>query len=166
MDKLGEMTIAYLQAQIRAGAQAVQVFDSWVGALNAQDYATFVAPIMNRIFSALKEEEAPKIMFGVGAGHLLQEWNKLPLDVIGLDWRTSIASARQQGVTKTVQGNLDPGLLLADWPQLKQKVKEILDQGMETPGFIFNLGHGVYPQVKVETLQRLTAFIHEYSTGK
>ncbi|MFT9848557.1 uroporphyrinogen decarboxylase [Aneurinibacillus sp. REN35] len=166
MDKLGEMTITYLQAQIRAGAQAVQVFDSWVGALNAQDYRTFVAPIMNRIFSALEEESAPKIMFGVGAGHLLQEWNQLPLDVIGLDWRTSITSARKQGVTRTVQGNLDPGLLLADWPELEKKAKEILDEGMETPGFIFNLGHGVYPQVKVETMQRLTAFIHEYSSKK
>ncbi|CEH29525.1 Uroporphyrinogen decarboxylase (UPD) (URO-D) (EC4 .1.1.37) [Aneurinibacillus migulanus] len=166
MDKLGEMTVTYLQAQIHAGAQAVQVFDSWVGALNAQDYRTYVAPVMNRIFSALEKENAPKIMFGVGAGHLLQEWNKLPLDVIGLDWRTSITQARQQGVSRTVQGNLDPGLLLADWPELEKKAKEILDEGMESPGFIFNLGHGVYPQVKVETLQRLTAFIHDYSAKK
>ncbi|AMA72270.1 MULTISPECIES: uroporphyrinogen decarboxylase [Aneurinibacillus] len=164
MDKLGEMTITYLQAQIQAGAQAVQIFDSWVGTLNAQDYATFVAPIMQRILAKLAEENVPKIMFGVGAGHLLQEWNKLPLDVIGLDWRTSIKAARQQGITKTVQGNLDPGLLLADWPVLEKKTKAILEQGMENPGFIFNLGHGVYPQVKVETLQRLTAFVHEYSS--
>lgn len=163
MDKLGEMTITYLKAQIKAGAQAIQVFDSWVGALNAQDYRTFVAPVMNKIFAALQNEDAPKIMFGVGAGHLLTEWNRLPLDVIGLDWRTSIQSAREQGVTRTVQGNLDPGLLLADWAQIEQKTKEILDQGMENPNFIFNLGHGVYPQVQVETLQRLTAFIHEYS---
>lgn len=166
MDRLGEMTITYLKAQIKAGAQAIQVFDSWVGALNAQDYAVFVAPVMNKIFDALKEEDAPKIMFGVGAGHLLAEWNRLPLDVIGLDWRTTIASARTQGVTRTVQGNLDPGLLLADWAQIEQKTKEILDQGMENPNFIFNLGHGVYPQVQVETLQRLTAFIHEYSARK
>lgn len=166
MDKLGDMTIDYLRAQIKAGAQAVQIFDSWVGSLNAKDYATFVAPVMNKIFSALKEENTPKIMFGVGAGHLIQEWNKLPLDVIGLDWRMPIPLARQHGVTKTVQGNLDPGILLASWPVIEEKVKEILDEGMKTPGFIFNLGHGVYPQVKVETLQRLTAFVHEYSKEK
>ncbi|WP_047151339.1 uroporphyrinogen decarboxylase [Aneurinibacillus tyrosinisolvens] len=163
MDRLGEMTVTYLKAQMAAGAQAVQVFDSWVGALNAQDYAQFVAPIMNRIFSELEEESAPKIMFGVGAGHLLHEWDRLPLDVIGLDWRTPISFARGQGVTKTVQGNLDPGLLLASWPEIEKKTRGILDEGMQTPGFIFNLGHGVYPQVQVETLQRLTAFIHEYS---
>lgn len=166
MDRLGDMTIDYLRAQIQAGAQAVQVFDSWVGALNAKDYATFVAPVMKKIFSALEKEDAPKIMFGVGAGHLLQEWNQLPIDVIGLDWRMPIPLARQHGVKKTVQGNLDPGLLLSSWSVIEEKTKEILDQGMKTPGFIFNLGHGVYPQVKVETLQRLTAFIHEYSREK
>lgn len=163
MDKLGEMTIDYLRAQIRAGAQAVQIFDSWVGSLNTKDYATYVAPVMNRIFTALQNEEAPKIMFGVGAGHLMQEWNKLPVDVIGLDWRTPIPMARAHGVKKTVQGNLDPGLLLSSWPVIEQQTKEILDQGMQSPGFIFNLGHGVYPQVKIETLRRLTAFVHEYS---
>ncbi|WP_027417739.1 uroporphyrinogen decarboxylase [Aneurinibacillus terranovensis] len=163
MDRLGSMTVAYLKAQIAAGSQAVQVFDSWVGALNAEDYAEFVAPVMNRIFTELNDTNVPKIMFGVGAGHLLQEWNRLPLDVIGLDWRTSIRFARAQGVTKTVQGNLDPGLLLASWPELQKKTKEILDQGMETPNYIFNLGHGVYPDVKADTLERLTAFIHEYS---
>jgi uroporphyrinogen decarboxylase len=164
MDRLGDMCITYLKAQIEAGAQAVQVFDSWVGALNAEDYAVFVAPVMNKIFTGLEKLDAPKIMFGVGAGHLLEEWNKLPLDVIGLDWRTSIRSARQQGVTHTVQGNLDPGLLLASWSEIENKTKQILDQGMETPNFVFNLGHGVYPEVQVETLQRLTAFVHKYSS--
>jgi uroporphyrinogen decarboxylase len=163
MQKLGDMTIAYLKAQIAAGAHAIQVFDSWVGALNEQDYQSYVAPIMQYIFSELKTIEVPTIYFGIGAGHLLSEWNRLPVDVVGLDWRTSIRSAREQGVNKVLQGNLDPSLLLGPWEMIEQKAKEILDQGMERPGYIFNLGHGIFPEVKVETLQKLTAFVHEYT---
>ncbi|TGV09776.1 uroporphyrinogen decarboxylase, partial [Mesorhizobium sp. M00.F.Ca.ET.186.01.1.1] len=84
------------------------------------------------------------------------------VDVVGLDWRTSITTARNMGVTKTLQGNLDPTLLLAPWEKLEAKAKEILDEGTKQPGFIFNLGHGVFPDAKVETLQKLTAFIHSY----
>ncbi|MBF0706870.1 MULTISPECIES: uroporphyrinogen decarboxylase [Bacillales] len=164
MNKLGDMTIAYLTAQVKAGAQAIQLFDSWVGALNDMDYRTYIAPVMNRIFSALKELNVPLLMFGVGASHLIQEWNKLPVDVIGIDWRISIKKAREvEGIKKPLMGNLEPALLLAPWEVIEQRTKEILDQGMETPGFIFNLGHGVFPQVQVETLQRLTNFVHEYT---
>jgi uroporphyrinogen decarboxylase len=167
MNKLGDMTIAYLTAQVQAGAQAVQLFDSWVGALNEADYRTYIAPVMNRIFSRLKELNVPLLMFGVGASHLIQEWNKLPVDVIGIDWRISIKKAREvEGITKPLMGNLEPALLLAPWEVIEERTKEILDQGMETPGFIFNLGHGVFPQVKVETLQRLTHFVHEYTRKK
>ncbi|MDA5108974.1 uroporphyrinogen decarboxylase [Brevibacillus thermoruber] len=162
MDKLGEMTIRYLKAQIGAGAQAVQVFDSWVGALNDEDYRAYIAPVMHRIFSALKETGVPTIYFGVGAGHLLKEWDRLPVDVVGLDWRTSIRTARELGVSKALQGNLDPTLLLAPWEMLEAKAKEILDEGTRQPGYIFNLGHGVFPDAKVETLQKLTRFIHSY----
>ncbi|MDO6656698.1 uroporphyrinogen decarboxylase [Anaerobacillus sp. 1_MG-2023] len=164
MNKLGDMTIAYLTAQVKAGAQAIQLFDSWVGALNDMDYRTYIAPVMNRIFSALKELNVPLLMFGVGASHLIQEWNKLPVDVIGIDWRISIKKVREvEGINKPLMGNLEPALLLAPWEVIEQRTKEILDQGMETPGFIFNLGHGVFPQVQVETLQRLTNFVHEYT---
>lgn len=164
MNKLGDMTIAYLTAQVKAGAQAVQLFDSWVGALNEADYRTYIAPVMNRIFSSLKELGVPLLMFGVGASHLIQEWNKLPVDVIGIDWRISIKKAREvEGITKPLMGNLEPALLLAPWEVIEERTKEILDQGMQTPGFIFNLGHGVFPQVKVETLQRLTSFVHDYT---
>jgi uroporphyrinogen decarboxylase len=163
MEKLGEMTVTYLKAQISAGAHAVQVFDSWVGALNEQDYRTYVAPIMRYIFNELKTTGVPVIYFGIGAGHLLEEWNQLPVDVIGLDWRTSIRSARERGVDKALQGNLDPSILLGPWELIEQRAKEILDQGMEQPGYIFNLGHGIFPDVKVETLQKLTAFVHEYT---
>lgn len=164
MLKLSDLTISYLKAQIAAGAQAVQVFDSWVGALNALDYRAYIAPVMQRIFHALQSTDVPTIYFGVGAGHLLHEWNKLPVDVLGLDWRTSIRSARQQGVRKTLQGNMDPSLLLAPWEMIEERVRHILDEGMERPGYIFNLGHGIFPEVKVETLQKLTAFVHNYST--
>lgn len=162
MDKLANMTITYLKAQIRAGAQAVQVFDSWVGALNAEDYRIYITPVMQRIFSALRETDVPLIYFGVGAGHLLKEWNRLPVDVLGLDWRTTITEARELGVTKALQGNLDPTLLLAPWEKLESKAHEILEEGTRQPGFIFNLGHGVFPDAKVETLQKLTHLIHSY----
>lgn len=166
MDKLGEMTITYVKAQINAGAKAIQIFDSWVGALNVADYRHFIKPVMERIFSSLKEENVPLIMFGVGASHLAKEWHDLPLDVVGLDWRLPINEARSMGITKTVQGNLDPAILLAPWEVIEERAREILDLGMAEGGYIFNLGHGVFPQIQPETLKRLTSFIHEYSSQK
>ncbi|BCB02947.1 uroporphyrinogen decarboxylase [Bacillus sp. KH172YL63] len=163
MDKLAAMTITYGKAQIKAGASAFQIFDSWVGALNVQDYRTFIKPVMEKIFNELKEENVPLIMFGVGASHLANEWHDLPIDVVGLDWRLPITEARDRGISKTVMGNLDPAILLAPWNVIEEKAKEILDQGMELPGHIFNLGHGVFPQVNPDTLKRLAAFVHEYS---
>lgn len=163
MDKLGDMIIVYVKAQIKAGARAIQIFDSWVGALNAEDYRYYIKPIMTRIFTELREENVPLIMFGVGASHLALEWNSLPLDVVGLDWRLSISEARELGVNKVVQGNLDPALLKAPWEVIEKKAKEIINQGITHPGHIFNLGHGVFPSVDPEVLKRLTAFIHEYS---
>jgi uroporphyrinogen decarboxylase len=166
MDKLADMTIRYVKAQIRAGANAIQIFDSWVGAVNVDDYRTFIKPTMARIFAALREENVPLIMFGVGASHLAKEWNDLPLDVIGLDWRLSIRKARERGITKALQGNLDPAVLLAPWEVIEKRVKQILDEGMEQPGYIFNLGHGIFPEIQPETLKRLTAFIHDYTSRK
>ncbi|WP_102027980.1 uroporphyrinogen decarboxylase [Salirhabdus sp. Marseille-P4669] len=163
MDKLGDLVITYVKAQIKAGAKAIQIFDSWIGAVSADDYRYYIKPTMNRIFSSLKDEEAATILFGVNTGHLLQEFHDLPVDVIGLDWRTSIQQARAMGITKTVQGNLDPAVLLADWSIIEERVKRILDQGMSQPGYVFNLGHGVFPDIKPETLKRLTAFIHDYT---
>lgn len=166
MDKLADMTVVYLKAQIKAGASAVQLFDSWVGALSRADYQTFIKPVMEKIFTELKNENVPLIMHGVGASHLALEWNELPLDVVGLDWRLPIADARQLGITKAVQGNLDPAVLISSWDVIEERAKEIIDQGIEKPGFIFNLGHGVFPEVKPDTLKKLTAFVHEYSAEK
>ncbi|MBM7579813.1 uroporphyrinogen decarboxylase [Jeotgalibacillus terrae] len=163
MDKLAEMTIRYTTAQVHAGAGTIQLFDSWVGTLNVQDYRIFIKPHMEKIFAALKELNIPLIMHGVGAAHLAKDWNDLPLDVVGLDWRLSIEEAREKGVNKTVQGNLDPSLLLCDWDIIEKNVKPILDAGMKHPGHIFNLGHGVFPEVQPETLKKLTAFVQEYT---
>jgi uroporphyrinogen decarboxylase (EC 4.1.1.37) len=166
MDKLGDMIITDLKAQIKAGAKAFQIFDSWVGALSQRDYSIFIKPVMVRIFNELKDEGVPMILFGVGASHLVLDWQDLPVDVVGLDWRLPIKEARAIGVTKPIQGNLDPTLLLADWSILEARTKEIIDQGLEVPGHIFNLGHGVFPSVDPEVLKRLTSFIHEYSAKK
>ncbi|MFY7868962.1 MAG: uroporphyrinogen decarboxylase family protein, partial [Exiguobacterium sp.] len=101
-----------------------------------------------------------------GASHQIEEWHDLPLDVVGLDWRLSVQEARDRGITKAVQGNLDPSFLLAPWPVIEEKVKEILDEGMKQPGYVFNLGHGVFPEVDPAVLVKLTAFIHDYSREK
>ncbi|TFB22076.1 uroporphyrinogen decarboxylase [Filobacillus milosensis] len=164
MDKLGDLVIEYTKAQIRAGASAIQIFDSWVGAVSAPDYRTYIKPVMNRIFTALREENVPTILFGIGANHLLLEFNDLPVSTVGLDWRTSILEARKMGVTKTLQGNLDPAILLADWDIIEARTKEILDEAQEQDGgYVFNLGHGVFPEIQPDTLKRLAAFIHNYT---
>lgn len=163
MNKLADMTITYIRAQVKAGVSAFQIFDSWVGALNAADYRTFIKPVMQRIFTELKSENVPMIMYGVGASHLAKDWHDLPLDVVGLDWRMSVDEARKEGLSKTLQGNLDPTILLAPWEVIEERAKDILDQGMKSDHFIFNLGHGVFPDVSPDTLKKLTDFIHDYS---
>ena len=163
MDKLADMTISYITAQVNAGVKAVQIFDSWVGALNVSDYRIFIKPTMTRIFTELRKLNVPLITFGVGASHLANEWHDLPVDVVGLDWRLSIKEAGERGLTKPLQGNLDPSMLLADWSVIEERAKVIVEQGVEHGSHIFNLGHGVFPDVKPATLKRLTAFVHEYS---
>lgn len=163
MDKLADMIITYVEAQVEAGARAIQLFDSWVGSLNAPDYRVYIKPVMTRICSELRKLDVPLVIFGIGARHLLLEWNDLPVDVIGLDWRTSITEAREMGVTKVLQGNLDPVMLLTEWENIEKRTKHILDEGMEQGKHVFNLGHGVTPEIKPETLKKLTTLVHEYS---
>lgn len=163
MDKLADMIIVYTTAQIDAGAKAIQIFDSWVGALNIEDYRIFIKPVMTRIFTAIQEQGVPVTTFGVGASHLAKEWHDMPVDVVGLDWRLSINEARAMGLTKPLQGNLDPSLLLADWSVIEARAKDIIDQGIAHPAHIFNLGHGVFPEVNPDILKRLTDFVHDYS---
>lgn len=164
MDKLTEMSVTYVGAQIDSGASLIQIFDSWGGALNKEDYQFYLAPYMKRIMKSVQDKGVPVIVFGIGASHLIPVWNELPSSVIGLDWRTSISEARTMGVKKALQGNLDPALLLADWDVIERKTTEILEQG-NNDAHIFNLGHGVFPEVDPETLKRLTAFVHEYSNN-
>ncbi|MCE5039440.1 uroporphyrinogen decarboxylase [Staphylococcus auricularis] len=164
MDHLVEMSIEYVSAQVEAGAQLIQIFDSWVGALNVEDYRYYIKPAMQQLVSGIKaRHNVPVILFGVGASHLVREWNDLPIDVLGLDWRMSINEARALDIDKTIQGNLDPSVLLAPWDVIESRLKPILDQGLAHGKHIFNLGHGVFPQVKPETLKRITEFVHDYT---
>jgi uroporphyrinogen decarboxylase len=165
MDKLGDMVITYLQAHIAAGAKAVQLFDSWVGALSPFDYQTFVLPTITRIFKALAHLPQPKIYYpGVSSGELLPLLTSIEADVIGLDWRVSISEGRRRvGGRFAVQGNLDPTILTAPMSVIEGYAKAIIDEGIKQPGFIFNLGHGLFPEASLDKLKLLTAFVHTYS---
>ncbi|RAP77825.1 uroporphyrinogen decarboxylase [Paenibacillus montanisoli] len=167
MDKLGDMVIAYLRAHIAAGGKAFQLFDSWVGALAPHDFKKFVLPTIERIFSELSDLPQPKIYFpGVASGELLPTLTNLKADVIGLDWRVPIAEGRRRlGGSFAVQGNLDPYVLTAPMDVIKEHAKAIIDEGIKEPGYIFNLGHGLFPEASLEKLRELTEFVHEYSAG-
>ncbi|MCL6592953.1 MAG: uroporphyrinogen decarboxylase [Alicyclobacillus sp.] len=170
MDKLAEVISRYLRMQIRCGAAAVQLFDSWAGSLSPDDFAEYVLPALRRIVTSLQDEQTPIIYFGVNTGDLLPLLADLGVHVIGLDWRVPVAAARRRTAGRVaLQGNLDPAMLLAPWPQIERRARTILDAGLVCDGFIFNLGHGVVhhqPPVAVETLQRLTEFVHEYSAAQ
>jgi uroporphyrinogen decarboxylase len=165
MDKLGDMVIAYLKSHIAAGANAVQLFDSWVGALSPEDYQFYVLPTIERIFQALSHLPQPKIYFpGVSSGELLPCLANVQTDVIGVDWRVSIAEGRRRvGSRFAIQGNMDPTVLTAPMPVIEKVAKQIIDQGIEQPGYIFNLGHGLFPEASLEKLKELTQYVHEYS---
>ncbi|MGF9698307.1 uroporphyrinogen decarboxylase [Paenibacillus sp. MABNR03] len=165
MQKLGDMVITYVRAHIANGGKAFQLFDSWVGALSPNDFKTYVLPTITRIFTELSDLNVPKIYFpGVASGELLPTLTDLQANVIGLDWRVSITEGRKRlGGQFAVQGNLDPYVLTAPMDLIKQQAKVIIDEGIKEPGYIFNLGHGLFPEASLEKLRELTAYIHEYS---
>lgn len=165
MNKLGVMSQTFLQVQIDAGVSAVQLFDSWAGALSAVDYEHFVQPHSARIFAGLGSA-VPRIHFGVGTALLLPLMAQAGADVIGVDWRTplDVASAAV-GSAYAVQGNLDPAILFAGWDVIEAEVRRILREGAQTPGHIFNLGHGVLPDTDPEVLTRVVALVHEVTSG-
>ncbi|MFB9327295.1 uroporphyrinogen decarboxylase [Paenibacillus aurantiacus] len=165
MDKLGDMVIAYLRAHMAAGGKAFQLFDSWVGALSPADFQKFVLPTIERIFDELSDLPQPKIYFpGVASGELLPTLGRLKADVIGLDWRVPIAEGRRRlGGKYAVQGNLDPYVLTAPMDVVESYARSIIDEGIQEPGFVFNLGHGLFPEASLDKLRELTAFIHRYS---
>ncbi|WP_028562471.1 uroporphyrinogen decarboxylase [Paenibacillus pinihumi] len=168
MEKLGDMVITYLRAHMAAGGKAFQLFDSWVGALSPYDFQKFVLPTIERIFDSLSDLSQPKIYFpGVSSGELLPVLGNVKADVIGLDWRVSIAEGRRRlGGKYAVQGNLDPLVLTAPQSVIEEYAAAIIDQGLEQPGFVFNLGHGLFPEASLDKLRELTGFIHQYSQQK
>jgi uroporphyrinogen decarboxylase len=160
--KLADIAITFVSEQVRAGAGAVQVFDSWAGALSERDYRRFVLPHSTRIFDAVRALGVPTIHFGVGTGELLGAMTDAGPDVVGVDWRVPLdAAAVRTGGGHPLQGNLDPALLFAPWDVLTTAAGEVLQAGTSAPGHVFNLGHGVLPSTDPEVLTRLTAWVHE-----
>jgi uroporphyrinogen decarboxylase len=164
--RLAQISGAFLRVQARAGASAVQLFDSWVGALPRKDYENFVQPHSRVALSAVDDLDVPKIHFGVGTGELLASMGAAGADVVGVDYRTSLTDARARlGDGYAVQGNLDPALLFAPWPALESAVRSIVAEGAQSPGHIFNLGHGVLPDTDPDVLTRVVELVHEVSAG-
>jgi uroporphyrinogen decarboxylase len=158
LEKLADTFAAYVQAQVRAGADVVQLFDSWVGTLAEADYDEFVAPWSSRILAAV---EAPTIHFGTGAAHLLRAMSRAGGDVVGLDWRLPLDEGWSLvGADRGVQGNLDPAALLAPWERIEVGARDVLARAGGRPGHIFNLGHGVLPQTDPDVLGRLRELVH------
>ena len=160
-DRLAQVVSAFAVAQVEAGAQAIQIFDSWVGALSAEDYREFALPHTARVFAALKPTGVPTIHFGTGTSTILPELAEAGGDVIGIDWRLPIDIAWQQvGADKAVQGNLDPTLLLGPRHRLLRAADDVLRRAGGRPGHIFNLGHGILPATPLEHVQALARFVH------
>jgi len=159
MEKLTDTSIAYLAGKVRAGADVIQLFDSWVGHLSVDDYREFVAPYSARILETL---DVPTIHFGTGTTHLLKDMAEAGGDVIGIDWRIPIDRAWDlAGHDRAVQGNLDPTLLLGDWERVERGAHAVLDAVDGRPGHIFNLGHGVLPATDPADLGRIVELVHE-----
>jgi len=159
MKRLSTIVRAHLDAQIEAGVQVVQVFDSWVGTLDRTDYEHAVAPFVRPILDDLG---VPSIHFGVGTAHLLEAMRDAGGNAIGVDWRVSLDAAWDRiGADRAIQGNLDPAVCTASWPAVKRKAVEVLDRAAMREGHVFNLGHGVLPGTPAENLQRLVDLVHE-----
>jgi uroporphyrinogen decarboxylase len=161
MDGLAELTVSYLAAQVEAGAQAIQVFDSWVGSVGLDEYLAHVQPAMRVVFERLTTLGVPTIHFGVGTGELLRAMRDAGGDVIGVDWRVPLDAAWERvGGDRGVQGNLDPVALLGPWDVAAEEALRVLSRAGGRDGHVFNLGHGVLPETPVEHLQRLVELVH------
>ena len=162
LDRLAGITAAFLGAQIDAGVSAVQLFDSWVGALAPVDYRASVLPASAKVFEAVAGRGVPRIHFGVGTGELLGLLGEAGADVVGVDWRVPLAeAARRVGPGKALQGNLDPAVLFAPPEVVAAQADLVLDSAAGLPGHVFNLGHGVLPATDPDALTRLVAHVHE-----
>lgn len=160
-DRLADLAIATLTAQVGAGAEAIQLFDSWAGALHPEHYTQYVLPHSTKIMDAMADLGVPRIHFGINSGELLGLMADAGAEVVGVDWRTSISTARERtGGTVALQGNLDPALVLAPWEVVEAEVRRVLADNNNHPGHIFNLGHGVLPQTDPEQLRRVVELVH------
>jgi uroporphyrinogen decarboxylase len=167
LDRLATITTTFLQVQIEAGASAVQLFDSWVGALPAADYRAWVQPASAKVFAGVAAYGVPRIHFGVGTGELLGLLGEAGADVVGVDWRVPLDEAtRRVGPGRAVQGNLDPAVLFAPWEAVAAKTRDVLAAGRAAEGHIFNLGHGVLPATDPGMLARVVELVHEESAAR
>jgi uroporphyrinogen decarboxylase len=163
MEKLVRALEPFLKAQIRAGVDAVQLFDTWAMILSPADYTEFVLPHMQRLVAGVKEEGVPTLHFSLGTSTLLEAMEQMGVRVVSLDWKIDIGEARRRlGPTRSVQGNLDPFALFQSEEKLEQSILEILEKGSGWPGYIFNLGHGVHPKTPVENVKRLVEVVRNY----
>jgi len=163
-ERLADITLSFLRVQAAAGASAVQLFDSWAGALSEADYRRYVQPHSARVLAALADTGVPRIHFGVGTGELLTAMGEAGADVVGVDWRIPLdVASKRVGPDRAVQGNLDPAVLLAAEPVVESHVRRILAEGRTAPGHIFNLGHGVPPETDPGVLTRVVELVHEHS---
>jgi uroporphyrinogen decarboxylase len=164
MRKLVAVTSEYAAEQASSGADAMQVFDSWVGCLSVEDYRRYVLPRTTELVKNLKRTGVPVIYFGTDSATLLPSMRETSAEVIGLDWRIPLDEAwRNLGFRGAVQGNLDPVLLFADWKELKSRAEDVLHRAGGRPGHIFNLGHGILPETPVENVKALARFVQEHS---
>ena len=161
LDRLADMAIASLSAQIEAGASAIQLFDSWAGALSPDVYEALVMPATAKVFAAVEATGVPRIHFGVGTGELLTLMGDAGADVVGVDWRVPLDVARQRVPGKAVQGNLDPAVCLAPWDVVADRTRDVLRRNAGRPGHIFNLGHGVTPDLDPDVLKRVVDLVHD-----
>jgi len=164
MRKLVAVTASYSADQVRAGADVIQIFDSWVGCLSVDDYRRYVLPHVTTMVKQLQKTGVPIIYFGTDSATLLPAMKETGADVVGLDWRIPL----DEGWARldhqcAVQGNLDPVLLFADWKELKSRAGDILRRAAGRPGHIFNLGHGILPETQVDNVKNLARFVQEYS---
>lgn len=159
--RLADITLTFLKVQAANGVSAVQLFDSWAGALSEADYREFVLPHSARVLSGLADAGIPRIHFGVGTAVLLKAMGEAGADVVGVDWRTPLdRAAALVGPGHSLQGNLDPAVLFAPWEVVEREARRVLAQGKAARGHVFNLGHGVLPETDPDVLTRLVELIH------
>jgi uroporphyrinogen decarboxylase len=164
-ERLAEITLTFLRVQVDAGVSAVQLFDSWAGALSEADYRRYVLRHSAAALSGLADAGVPRIHFGVGTAELLGAMSEAGADVVGVDWRTPLDAAASRAPGKALQGNLDPSVLFAPAQVIEGEVRRVLAEGAKARGHVFNLGHGVLPETDPDVLTRVVSLVHEISTA-